>query len=392
MDDLKQRLDEVPSMSLMKYSLCGALLAVALVACGRSTSRAAPPAAEPTPTPAASELPAHVEDDPLPALKAAEARLQRGDTRGFYRPVGFELVTLARDGRITTEPLPQAIHKHGEKIAAAWAAVDGTLFFAGFMYTGVPGPDTGAIYQKDASGPLRVVLTRPGKELSAIWGRSAKDVFAAGKDVLVHWDGVAWKDVPVNGVDGELAGVWGSDGGDLFLVTNNRTDGHVYSRKRDGAWTKETTTRSCFLRGIAGSGASVWAVGDCGLVIARGRLGAWREERRQKGAGIVQVWATSEHELHTAGIDLLHSAGDGAWEAVNVPSTRVFALTGSGRDVYALGTGGVFKGSGKSFRKLAFDSDACVVLAATARDGALHCLRERRQPLDGAQSSSPAGR
>jgi hypothetical protein len=33
-----------------------------------------------------------------------------------------------------------------------------------------------------------------------VFGRSANDVYADGKDVLLHWDGQAWSAVPIEGV------------------------------------------------------------------------------------------------------------------------------------------------------------------------------------------------
>lgn len=354
-------------------------VATSLIAC-RSRSAPLPTKVEPAPKQAAAPLPPRVEaEDPVETAKKLEAQVQRGDPTGFYTPVGFDLVTVARDGKTATEKFPEAIHRHGEKISAGWAAPGGSLFAVGFMYTGVAGADTGVVYQKDATGPLRVAFTKAAKELATVWGRSATDVYAAGRDVLARWDGKAWKELPVDGVEGDISGVWGN-GSDLFLAANGKSDGHVYARSKDGPWKKETTTRSCFLRALHGSGASVWAAGDCGLVLRREKDGTWKEERRQQGGVIMHLWASSERDVHAAAIELLHSKGNGSWAPIALPSGRVFGLAGSGRDVYALGVEGVFRSSGGApFSRVDFDATACQVLAAS--EGTLHCLRERREAV-----------
>ena len=331
-----------------------------------------------TPTPAATVLPARADQEDARAIVAAlEAKVQSGDLSGFYSPDGIDLVSTNREGKVTTSPFPAAIHKHGESIGGAWVAPDGALFAAGFMFTGVPGPDTGAVYHRDVKGTFRIGYTKPAKELADVFGRTANDVYAGGKDVLVHWDGQAWTDVPTEGVLGSILGIYAHES-DLFLVTNEGNDGHIFVRHKDGAWKQETTTSSCFLRAIHGAGTAVWAGGDCGLVLRRTPEGKWKEERRQAGGTIFQLWATSEKEVHAATIDLIFSRGDGRWSRVEVPSTRIFGLTGSGHDVYALGVDGIYRGTGSTFTKTTLDANACQHLVA--HDGTVSCLRERRKP------------
>lgn len=350
-------------------------------ACQRSKTDStdlAPRGDDLSPTPAATVVPARVdEEDARATVAALEAKVQSGDLSGFYSPDGIDLVSTDREGKVTLAPFPPAIHKHGESIGGAWVAPDGSLFAAGFMFTGVPGPDTGAIYQRDAKGAFRIGYTKTAKELGNVFGRSANDVYAGGKDVLVHWDGRAWSAVPTDGVVGTIMGIYAHES-DLFLVTGESRDGHVFVRSKDGAWKKETTTASCFLRTIHGSGTAVWAGGDCGLVLRRNPDGTWKEERRQSGGTIFQLWATSEKEIHAAAIDLLFSRGNGRWSNVEVRSTRIFGLAGSGHDVYALGVDGIYRGTGSTFTKTKLDANACQHLVAN--DGTVHCLRERRKP------------
>lgn len=354
--------------------LIGAVLAVACSKRSDDAKRTEKSVA--IPTPAASPLPPRAEDeDPVETAKKLEAKVQSGDLSGMYTPEGFDLVTIAADGKTETTPFPEALHKNGESILDAWVAPNGALFCAGFMYTGVPGPDTGAVYRKDPAGTLRVVFTKPAKELAKVWGRTESDVYAAGSTLLVHWDGAAWKEEALDGVVGTINGVWGT-ATDLYLVTNAEHDGQVYVRKGTGAWKKETTARGCFLRSIGGAGATVWAGGDCGLVLRRGPAGSWKEERREPGGNVFGIYAASEHDVYAAGLDLLRSAGDGNWSSVPVHSPRIFAIAGSGRTVYALGTDGVYRGSGTTFTKMSFDATACMHLAAS--DRSLHCIHERR--------------
>jgi hypothetical protein len=251
------------------------------------------PKPEPTPTPAASALPPRVEDeDPVETVKKLEAKVQSGDLSGMYTPGGYDLVTvpLARDGKVEVEHLPPALHKHGESIHSMWLAPDGAIFAAGYMITGVPGPDTGAIWHKKKDAPIKRTYERAEKELAVVWGRASDDVYAVGKDTFLHWSGTAWTPDSREGVLGTVLGLWGN-ASDLYLVANDATDGSVYSRKKDGAWKKETTVRSCFLRTIHGAGSAVWAAGDCGVILRRNGDGTWKEERRQPNGLVMSLWA-----------------------------------------------------------------------------------------------------
>jgi len=163
------------------------------------------------------------------------------------------------------------------------------------------------------------------------------------------------------------------------VIANAADDGRVYARRGGGAWKSETLTRGCALRAIHGAGDAVWASGDCGLVLRRATDGRWKEERRQRGASVFGLWAAAPDDVYGAAIELLHSRGDGTWRAVATGSPRVFALAGGGGDVYALGTDGVYRGSGGKLEKMSFDAKACTIIAAGA--GTLHCFRERRVPL-----------
>lgn len=352
----------------------------------RSSSPAAPPppAAASAPPPksslASSPAPATTEkedepDPPDPAVTPAmlEEKFQRGELTGAYRPIGIDLVVLANSGKVAAvDRFPEALHKHGESIGGAWVASDGTLFAAGYMVTGLPGPDTGVVYRRDAQSKTKIVYTRPGLELAATWGRSRNDVFAGGRSVLVHWDGAAWTDSPLGGVDGAIIDIWGTER-ELYLVTNTDAAGSIYRRTGDGGWVKEAST-DCGLRSIRGFGTSVWAAGGCGVVLHRNDDGTWKEERRRGRAQLFQLAAVSPTESYAAGGRLLHGK-NGEWSYVSLPLSHVYAVVASGpSDVYALGTEGVFHGAGTTWKKVAFDATNCqhlVMLGAS-----LACLRE----------------
>lgn len=251
--------------------------------------------------------------------------------------------------------LPPAEHGHGEALRGAWVAPDGTEFLAGYMYTGVPGPDTGVVYRKDRDRGWKIAYSKRENELGHLWGTSASDVWASGVTTLVHWDGTAWREEQPPKVAGYLTGIWGN-GHELFVVGGNTT-GIIYRRDAKGAWTVDGHSDH-MLYGIAGAGDTVVAVGDHGTILRR-VAGKWHSE----GTGDVQhtsVWAANEHDIYVAGSrKLLHSTGDGAWHEIELgTAAQTIAVWGrSATDVYIGTLGGLIHWDGAHATPTAWKHD-----------------------------------
>ncbi len=259
------------------------------------------------------------------------------------------------------DSLPPALHGHGEALRGAWMAPDGTAFLAGYMYTGVPGPDTGVIYRKDpGGGAWKIVYSKKENELGHVWGRSASDVWVAGVTTLAHWDGTSWKEEPIPVREGNLTGVWGTDT-DLYVVggdwKNKGDGGRIFHRDAKGKWTVEAHASS-FLYDVQGRGKLLFAVGDHGLILRRGADGKWTDE----GKGSQQnthLYLAADNDLWVAGSKLLHSKGDGQWTEVTLPkSAQVTTVWGRGPDdVYAGTLGGLFHLQGGTWKATEWKHD-----------------------------------
>ncbi len=222
-----------------------------------------------------------------------------------------------------------------------WVAPNGDAWAAAYMITGRPGPDTGAVYRTQSDGSWKMVLSRPGQELDAIWGSGPTDIWAVGKIVL-RYDGAAWNEERVPRVERANA-VWGSSTTDVYLLAH--LDGTPYNdvavvhRSPTGDWKVETVTAR--LSAIGGAGAhAVWVVGARGTILRSHGDGKWvREDARVDGgsADHSQVWASAADDVWVAGSALYHSNGDGQWQAVDVGSReQIVTVWGrSNTDVYA---------------------------------------------------------
>ena len=255
------------------------------------------------------------------------------------------------------DTLPAALHGHGEALRGAWVAPDGTEFLAGYMYTGVPGPDTGVVYRRNPGGAWRIVYSKRENELGHVWGTSSKDVWVAGVKTLAHWDGTAWQEERIPMLVGSLAGIWGS-GGKLFAVSSDwqaRSDrGRIFRRDAHGRWTLDGHGDGN-LHDVGGLGSLVLAVGGDGQILRRTRPGVWLNEGEGTHTN-EHVYVASEHDIYVAGSKLLHSSGDGKWARVPLPITaQARTVWGRGSaDVYAGTLGGLCHWGGTSWSKTAW--------------------------------------
>jgi hypothetical protein len=247
------------------------------------------------------------------------------------------VLTFDRSGAHQVEPLPEAIHHAGEMLRIIWAAPDAKAFLAGYMYTGVPGPDTGVVYERDRQGSWKIAHHKPSNELYGLWGRSSRDVYACGGPTLAHFDGEAWSEVEVP-FRGKFGAIWGNDrelwiaGGEPFGL------GYIYRRGKNGQWSKEAITDG-FLYAIGGSGKAIWAAGDHGIILRRQPDGTWKEESRNPPKQHLALWAASATDVYVAGTVLYHSKGDGRWTEVDIgTSWQILSVWGRASDDVYVGS------------------------------------------------------
>lgn len=135
--------------------------------------------------------------------------------------------------------------------------------------------DGGMVLHHD--GTAWTATTTPTSErLIAVWGSSARDVYAvggAGRGLLLAYDGAAWTELAT--APEQLSGVWTAPDQPLYVAGNG---GYVarYER-RDGRadparMTRAITTDTC-IHGLAGAGQSVLAAA---ADLAAGGTPSWR--------------------------------------------------------------------------------------------------------------------
>jgi hypothetical protein len=324
--------------------------------------------------------PGNETDEQLRAeVEALEAAAQRGEGQ-WTTSEGHDLVTLGKNGKTTTRPFPVPKHKSGDSINGAYLAPDGTLFTAGYMITGKPGPDTGAVHRVTPGGAIERVFELPEHELWGVGGRNANDVYAIGPKTVVHWDGHAWTELPIKGVNGTInqvtvtaTDVW------IVAVNNDPEESRIY--RLDGTTWKQDVELPCLLRGLSFADTTAYASGACNTVFRRAPNGTWKNERIPQG-GAFDVVAVSPSVAYVAAEQLLRRKPDGTWVVADAGFPRVHGVQrGRGDRVIVLGNvvasggdSGVALGAGDTFEKLPLEN--CDEVAASA--DVTYCIRERR--------------
>ncbi len=329
----------------MRHALLlrAAVWPLALLAC-HGSSEAPPPASSSSASPATStraKLPPRTTESPHVTAK----------------------VVRIEGGKATDEALPPGIHGYGEEPKAIWAANDTDVYLVGYMYTGVPGPDTGVVYKRNKDGAWEIVWTKKENELSSIWGSGPSDIYVAGHHAVIHFDGTSWKEEPIVGLEGGVYAVGGAGPDRVYaaggtVMSKDKQSGRIY-RRRDGRWKLEAKTDGV-LYGIGGTSTGrMWAVGDYGVILGSTGDGTWARERPPGRGQLESVWAAGDTEVFVAGGELLRSTGDGTWTPF--PEAKKLGIdTVTGRapgDLYAGGRTGVYRVRGTALEQVVAMSD-----------------------------------
>ncbi|RME19478.1 MAG: hypothetical protein D6806_18225 [Deltaproteobacteria bacterium] len=142
-----------------------------------------------------------------------------------------------------------------------------------------------------------------GGDLNAVWASADNDVWAAGEDGVVHFDGTSWSFDEANASQ-ELMGIWGSSADDIYAVGKIGTLVHW-----DGSgWTNVTPQISKGdLNAISGYAADdIWAVGTKPPVSGVGPIfhfdgTSWSNLGEVTGYALYAVAATGQHEAIAVG-------------------------------------------------------------------------------------------
>lgn len=151
---------------------------------------------------------------------------------------------------------------------SVYAAGPGQVFALQASPAGGTAP--GGVYQL-AGGSWTLASTGATATLRALWGSSARDVWAVGDDASAafHWDGSRWSAVPT-GADPAvgLGAVWGAGPGEVWMASRAaplllRWDGRTLAPLAAAAGLRS-------LSGLGGSGpGDLWAVGGDGAILHR---------------------------------------------------------------------------------------------------------------------------
>lgn len=119
---------------------------------------------------------------PDPNAVVAGTRVTRMHVTGHVKVVG-------PDGSTHVDDLPPSPFGAGEMPEAIWGVPGGPIFVVGKLYSGKSGADHGVIYRKDPGGTWQIVHVLEGFTLHRVCGASAEEVYAAGINGVVYFNG-----------------------------------------------------------------------------------------------------------------------------------------------------------------------------------------------------------
>ena len=171
--------------------------------------------------------------------------------------------------------------------------------------------DDFTVLRFDGSTWKRVFETDADKDLAAIWGSAANDLWFAGKDksdqtedVLFHCNGNTWQAVPLPEAPGikelDIKALWGSSAREVFAVGH----GGAIAEYRDGTWhLVNPSPVKDNLKAVRGTAdGRVRAIGDKGARIVRGTNGAWAKDASADASVFFKaLWAQSGKMLAVGG-------------------------------------------------------------------------------------------
>jgi hypothetical protein len=181
--------------------------------------------------------------------------------------------------------------------------------------------------------------------VSAVWGSSASDVFAATyAGVVLHFDGMAW--TVANLGTSTLRGVWGSGPANVYAVGYNKTLCHYTT----GGWASVVTPAAATTSFFALWGSAfnnIYVVGSGGTILHYDGS-SWQTQISSTTWELYAVWGSSSSDVYIAGNKktLLHHDMNTGWTTVSLPlslstNVQLSSIWGTGpHDIYVVGSGG----------------------------------------------------
>lgn len=174
-------------------------------------------------------------------------------------------------------------HLTDSSLNAAWG-YQGSTWFVG---------DNGAFLEFDGKNFLASPIAT--HKLNGLWGPSARDVWAAGREI-VHWDGNRWRDVARPGSD-EVLAVWGSSATDVWAAGRHG----LFLHGNGTAWQVSKSPTNADINGIWGSSKTdVWAV-DAGGHFLHFDGSAWSIRAALNFGPLESVWGRNALDVIAVG-------------------------------------------------------------------------------------------
>jgi hypothetical protein len=175
--------------------------------------------------------------------------------------------------------------------------------------------DDAIIGHYDGTAWRRTLAGSPFK--TSIWGSGPTDIYALDTFALVHFDGSAWNEVPLDAASGGSQ-VWGTSASDVWVLTDSSDLSHF-----DGAsWQSSEVDLVGDLAAVWGPASNdLWAAGSAGA-IAHYDGQSWREVTHQQigapylrkfvavhGTSSSDVWAVGQELGQGGSIGLIYHRG-----------------------------------------------------------------------------------
>jgi len=240
------------------------------------------------------------------------------------------------------------------RLRSIWGASPQDVYASGVATTAGGSSTATAVLRYDgASWSLPHWL--PRTDAQGLWVAAPNDVYLAeAGGTIPYWDGVRWTNLtlPVWGV--RLAGIWGHDAANIFVVGQQATGDMAPAAFRGPAapWRALALRPEALGIGLtAAHGVSaddLWVVGEAGTIARRA---AGEDYLDQLASGTTEtlrgVWAASATEAFAVGDNgtILHWDGT-AWTPMTTSAdpwygVRLYAVWGtSAGNVFAVGEGG----------------------------------------------------
>lgn len=211
-----------------------------------------------------------------------------------------------------------------------------------------------------------------------VWGRSANDVFIAGREQILHFDGKAWS-VQLHLPNVKFLRIPGTSGADLFFAGWKKDIGRAFWHYDGLSWSEMGVpggSDNTSLAGVVGNDAyfSVKNAENWRYHLVRWSGGSWFEMGEWPDEGYVgSFWGTSVNDLFyepaTGPRTTYHYDGT-TWSVSNISGEFTTLWGSSARDIFVVGTEGIlhFDGADWSVMDAPWKADLFGVWGSSGSD------------------------